>query len=90
MRTFQVAPPELEEVLLTHPQIIDCAVIGVKYSEDTELPRAYVVRRLGTGAGLSADDVKKWIADRLSSYKRLDGGVYVLRVSRRTRTCDRI
>lgn len=47
VRGFQVAPPELESVLLSHPLIVDAAVIGVKHhlEPDTELPRAYVVKR---------------------------------------------
>jgi len=47
VRAFQVAPPELEGVLLSHPLIVDAAVIGVKHhlEPDTELPRAYVVKR---------------------------------------------
>ncbi|KAJ6139891.1 hypothetical protein N7471_006377 [Penicillium samsonianum] len=47
---FQVAPAELEGVLLDHPNIMDAAVVGV-YSKDhvSELPRAYVVLALGIG-----------------------------------------
>jgi acyl-CoA synthetase (AMP-forming)/AMP-acid ligase II len=47
VRAFQVAPPKLETVLLSHPLIVDSAVIGVKhYAEpDVELPRAYVIKK---------------------------------------------
>jgi acyl-CoA synthetase (AMP-forming)/AMP-acid ligase II len=49
VRGFQVAPPELGAVLLSHPEIEDAAVIGVEYENDgTELPRSYVVRRSTT------------------------------------------
>ncbi|GME33353.1 AMP-binding enzyme [Neofusicoccum parvum] len=77
VRGFQVAPPELEGVLLTHPLVADVAVVGVKATPDgSELPRAYVVRRPGAeGDALMVQDVKKYVAERLSSYKRLEGGV---------------
>ena len=40
---FQVSPAELEDLLLSHPKIQDCAVVGVYVKEEaTELPRAYV------------------------------------------------
>lgn len=61
---------------MSHPEIVDCAIIGVQYSrEESELPRAYVVRRPGSGDSLSKEEVKKYLADRLVYYKRLDGGV---------------
>ena len=78
MRGFQVAPPELEAVLLGHPSIVDCAVIGLKPppNSDAELPRAYVVRREGTS--ITEDEVKGLIKERLASYKQLTGGVRFL------------
>ncbi|KAF9891853.1 hypothetical protein FE257_003338 [Aspergillus nanangensis] len=76
VRGFQVAPPELEAALLAHPQIVDAAVIGLKnVLPDSELPRAYVVRRPGSGAGLTEADVKKYMGERLAKYKALTGGV---------------
>jgi acyl-CoA synthetase (AMP-forming)/AMP-acid ligase II len=84
VRGFQVAPPELENVLLTHPLIIDAAVIGVPSSHGIkvmeerggERPRAYVVKRPGPdGDALTPADVKAFCAMRLARYKELTGGV---------------
>jgi acyl-CoA synthetase (AMP-forming)/AMP-acid ligase II len=79
VRGFQVAPPELEAVLLEEKdKIIDCAVIGLKFkpNSDSESPRAYIVRRPGTN--ITEEEVKKLISDRLASYKQLTGGVVFL------------
>lgn len=77
VRGFQVAPPEIEGVLLSHPQIIDAAVIGVQFGRDeSQLPRAYVVRRPGKdGSDLTENGVKRFTENKLASFKRLDGGV---------------
>ena len=77
VRGFQVAPPELEAVLLSHPQIIDAAVIGVTFpGADTEFPRAYVVRRPGEkGVQLTESEIKQYVLERLARYKALTGGV---------------
>jgi acyl-CoA synthetase (AMP-forming)/AMP-acid ligase II len=80
VRGFQVAPPELEGVLLLHPQIIDAAVIGVKglpgQPKELECPRAYVLRRPGPeGAKVTEEEVKQWCGTRLAKYKELTGGV---------------
>ncbi|KAL2861201.1 acyl--CoA ligase [Aspergillus lucknowensis] len=78
VRGFQVAPPELEGVLLSHPGIADAAVIGVKDTvrhPGTELPRAYVVRRPGDGDNLTEEEVRGFLEARLAKYKALTGGV---------------
>lgn len=84
-KATQVAPAELEAVLTSHPAIVDAAVIGVwDKVRQTEVPRAYVVRRL-TGESLSADkalvsanEVSEYVKSRLSTHKHLRGGVYFL------------
>ena len=42
---LQVAPTEIEELLLTHNAVLDTAVIGVPNERYGEVPRAYVVLR---------------------------------------------
>ncbi|KAI6184527.1 4-coumarate--CoA ligase 3 [Aphelenchoides bicaudatus] len=45
VKGFQVAPAELEDVLLSHPMIADCAVIGVLHPKLGEVPKAFVVKK---------------------------------------------
>jgi acyl-CoA synthetase (AMP-forming)/AMP-acid ligase II len=67
---YQVAPAELEAVLLGHPEISDAAVIGVK-DEDSgeELPKAFVVRTPGSSIG--AADVQAFVAERVAPHKKI-------------------
>ena len=71
MRGWQVSPAELEGILRAHPDIVDAAVIGVKY-KNSEAPRALIVTR---SESLTEEKVKAYIAELLVSYKHLDGGV---------------
>ena len=73
VRGFQVAPNEIEGVLLAHPDIKDCAVIGVVRGEAGELPRAYVV--VEEGKTMTEEDVRRWVGQRLARYKQVEGGV---------------
>ncbi|KAJ2370540.1 hypothetical protein H4S02_000059 [Coemansia sp. RSA 2611] len=78
---FQVAPAELEGVLMQHPLVADCAVAGVFDKErQTELPRAFLVLRAGAAdAEQTAQDVVRWANARVAYYKRLRGGHVVVR-----------
>jgi acyl-CoA synthetase (AMP-forming)/AMP-acid ligase II len=73
VRGFQVAPNEVEGVLLSHPDIKDAAVIGVTHREAGELPRAYLV--VAPGKELTEADVRRWVGERLARYKQVEGGV---------------
>ena len=69
---YQVAPAELEGVLVGHPGIADAAVIGVHGEAGTEVPKAFVVRRPDrTGDGLTEDDVMAYVAERVAPYKKV-------------------
>ncbi|KAJ8067845.1 hypothetical protein OCU04_003438 [Sclerotinia nivalis] len=71
----QVAPAELEALLLEHPGIADAAVIGVTIGEG-EAPRAYVVK-IGDG-NVTEEEVMKWVEERTTRFKWLKGGVVFL------------
>lgn len=79
VRAFQVAPAEIEGVLLSHASISDAAVIGIPSSIDAEVehPRAYVVRS-PAGTKLTETEVVNYCKERLAKYKELTGGVRFL------------
>ncbi|KAL2829359.1 hypothetical protein BJY01DRAFT_261280 [Aspergillus pseudoustus] len=69
VRGFQVAPPEIEGVLMAHSEITEAAVIGVALPDQGgEHPRAYVVRAGGTDGskGLTEEEVKSFVGSRLA------------------------
>jgi acyl-CoA synthetase (AMP-forming)/AMP-acid ligase II len=65
---FQVAPADLEAVLLAHEGIADAAVIGVLDDDGNEVPKAFVVR---ADPALGAEDVKAYVAERVAPYKKI-------------------
>jgi fatty-acyl-CoA synthase len=60
-----VYPGEVEELLLKHPKINDCAVVGVEDPEFGQRLKAFVV----TSGELSEDDVKNYVKEHLARYK---------------------
>lgn len=70
----QVAPAELEALLLSHPDIIDCAVVGRQDAAAGELPTAFIVCR--SGHSLDASCVHRFVDEKLSDYKQLRGGIF--------------
>jgi long-chain acyl-CoA synthetase len=65
---FGIAPAEVEALLLEHPGVADCAVIGKAHPEAGEIPKAFVVRRTGHSE-LTAEDVMAFARSRLAGYK---------------------
>lgn len=66
---YQVAPAELEALLLSHPQIADAAVVGAHDAEGEEVPKAFVV--VQAGASLTSDDVIAYVAEHVAPYKKV-------------------
>jgi long-chain acyl-CoA synthetase len=64
---FNVFPAEVEEVLIEHPAVDACAVIGVPHPYTGEAVKAYVVTRPGTS--VEEDDIVAFCAERLARYK---------------------
>ncbi len=71
---FQVAPAEIEHILLGHPDVLDAAVIGEPHAVQGEVPVAYVVAR--NGSGLSPESVIEYAAAGMARYKRLSKVVF--------------
>lgn len=69
---YQVAPAELEALLLSNPKVKDCCVIGIPDERAGELPFAYVVKQ--PGVELTDKEIVQFVADNTSKVKRLRGG----------------
>lgn len=65
---FQVAPAELEAVLITHPHVADCAVVGVPDEEAGELPKAFVV---AASDAFDAQAVMQFVAAQVAPHKQI-------------------
>jgi acyl-CoA synthetase (AMP-forming)/AMP-acid ligase II len=64
---YQVAPAELEAMLLTHPAITDAAVIGIADEQAGEIPKAFIV----PNAPLTSEEVIAFVAERVAPHKKL-------------------
>lgn len=67
---FQVAPAELEALLVTHPSVSDAAVVPMKDEAAGEVPVAFVVR--SKNAQITEDEIKQFISKQVVFYKRLN------------------
>ncbi len=62
-----VSPFEVEASLMTHPAVLEAAVIGVADTDELVKPRAYVVLKAGQSA--TADELKAHVKSQLAPYK---------------------
>jgi acyl-coenzyme A synthetase/AMP-(fatty) acid ligase len=68
-KAYQVAPAELEAVLISHPKVADAAVVPSPDEQSGEVPKAFVVRQ--PGATVTADELMAFVADHVAPYKKV-------------------
>jgi len=64
---YQVAPAELEAVLLEHPAVAEAAVVGRPDEEAGEVPKAFVA----LAGDATAEELMAFVAERVAPYKKL-------------------
>ncbi|EOO00769.1 putative 4-coumarate- ligase protein [Phaeoacremonium minimum UCRPA7] len=74
VNALQVAPAELEAVLLENEHIADAAAVGITIDGE-EWPRAYVVIQDASKGKITPQAVQEWIKSRVAKHKWLVGGV---------------
>ncbi|XP_062078640.1 4-coumarate--CoA ligase CCL1 [Humulus lupulus] len=72
---FQVAPAELESMLISHPNITDAAVVPMKDEAAGEVPVAFVVR--SNGSKITEEDIKQYISKQVVFYKRINKAFFI-------------
>ena len=65
---FQVPPAELEAILINHPGVADCAVIGVPDEEAGEIPKGFVVV---SDDDVTDEELMAFVAEKVSPQKKL-------------------
>jgi long-chain acyl-CoA synthetase len=64
---FQVWPREIEEVIATHPSVLEVGVAGIPHPVKGEVAKAWVVLRAGQAA--TEEDIRAYCRERLAPYK---------------------
>ena len=63
---YRIGPAEIEDCLLTHPGVATVGVVGKPDALRTEIVKAYVVRK--PGSGVTAAELQYWVKERLATY----------------------
>jgi long-chain acyl-CoA synthetase len=64
---FNVYPNEVEEVISSHPGVLECAVVGVKDEQTGEAVKLFVVKK---DPNLTEESIREFCLDKLTNYKR--------------------
>jgi 4-coumarate--CoA ligase len=71
VKGFQVAPAELEALLVAHPAVADVAVVGIAEEEAGEVPKAFVVPAAGAKPALA--ELQAFLDGHVAHYKQIHG-----------------
>jgi len=77
VKGFQVAPAELEAVLLENDHVADAAVTAIQL-EHEERPRAYVVLKEHAQGKVTSKEIVDWVAAKVAKHKQLTGGLVII------------
>jgi long-chain acyl-CoA synthetase len=66
---YNVYPRELEEVLFSHPKVLQCSVVGKKEDKAGEIPVAFV--QLKPDVHATADEIMEFVNERVAHYKHI-------------------
>ncbi|MEO6197419.1 MAG: AMP-binding protein [Dehalococcoidia bacterium] len=66
---YQIAPAELEALLMEHPSVMDSAVIPKRDDESGEIPKAFVLVR--DGQQVTTDELMRFVEERVAPYKKV-------------------
>ncbi|KAL0421536.1 UNVERIFIED_CONTAM: 4-coumarate--CoA ligase-like 5 [Sesamum latifolium] len=72
---YQVAPAELEDILISHPAILDAAVIPYPDEDAGQIPAAFVVRQ--PGSTINDSQIMDFVAEQVAPYKKIRRVFYI-------------
>jgi long-chain acyl-CoA synthetase len=75
---YKIAPTELEAILMEHPAVQDCAVLGMPDEQSGEIPKAFVVLR--EGLIVDPQELMAFVAARVPSYKQIREVTFIAEV----------
>ena len=73
VKAFQVPPAELEDLLMSHTDVLDVGVIGIPDERSGEIPFAFIVKK--SDSNLNEKQIHEFVNERVVEYKRLSGGI---------------
>ena len=73
VKAFQVPPAELEDLLMSHTDVLDVGVIGIPDERSGEIPFAFIVKK--PDSNLNEKQIHEFVNERVVEYKRLSGGI---------------
>ena len=77
---LQVAPAELEDIILSHSAVLDAAVVGAPDPAAGEIPMAFVVRK--EGLPLDAEELMQYVAARVAPHKKIRAVEFIQAIPR--------